>query len=67
MIFGGSDRTSSTDQVFVLEINEPKQGEKEFQYELKRLNSKLWEPDWFCSVGTGMRDPERSENLFILG
>jgi hypothetical protein len=67
LLFGGSDRKSSSDQVFVLEINEPKQEEKELQYELKRLKTQLAEPDWFGSVGTGLRDPDRPENLLILG
>ena len=80
MLFGGSDRKNEFTDVFVLEINEPKEdiGEdsnkeeaKEnslrFDYELKRLKTRLCEPDWFYNINIGIRDPTNSEKLLIMG
>ena len=80
MLFGGSDRKSDSTDVFVLEINEPKDeiiddlnkeenkdNATSFVYELKRLKTRLCEPDWFYAIGAAMRDPHNSDNLLIMG
>ena len=36
-------------------------------FELKRLKSRLCEPDWFYNIGLGMRDPNKPQNLLIMG
>ena len=38
-----------------------------FLHELKRLKTRLCEPDWFYTFGTGMRDPKNPDNFLIMG
>jgi hypothetical protein len=50
MLFGGSDRKCESQDVFLLEIKEQIddiQSQSGNQYELKRLKTRLCEPDWF--------------------
>lgn len=70
MLFGGSDRKCESQDVFLLEIKEQIddiQSQSGNQYELKRLKTRLCEPDWFYQIGTGMRDPVKHETLLIMG
>jgi hypothetical protein len=76
MLFGGSDRKNDSPDVFVLEINEQenlenKEESKEngtsLTFELKRLKTRLCEPDWFYDIGRAMKDPNNPGNLLIMG
>ena len=76
MLFGGSDCKNDSSDVFVLEINEQenlenKEESKEngisLAFEIKRLKTRLCEPDWFYSIGQAMKDPNNPENVLIMG
>ena len=76
MLFGGSDCKNDSSDVFVLEINEQenlenKEESKEngisLAFEIKRLKTRLCEPDWFYSISQAMKDPNNPENVLIMG
>ena len=65
LLFGGADRQSESQDVFVFSVQEEEGKESEF--ELRRLKTQLIEPDWFYHHGVGIRDPKDEGMLHILG